>query len=48
MAKLMIENVSFKNKSVEFTGTFGKFAGKVLLGNFFNRDNTRDLYGLVH
>jgi uncharacterized membrane protein YjgN (DUF898 family) len=34
MAKLMIENVSFKNKSVEFTGTFGNFAGKVLLGIF--------------
>jgi uncharacterized membrane protein YjgN (DUF898 family) len=34
MAKLMIENVSFKNKSVEFTGTFGQFIGKVLLGLF--------------
>jgi uncharacterized membrane protein YjgN (DUF898 family) len=32
MAKLMIEHISFKNKSVEFKGTFGKFMGKILLG----------------
>jgi uncharacterized membrane protein YjgN (DUF898 family) len=36
MAKLMIENISFKNKTVEFTGTFGKFAGKFLLGIFLS------------
>jgi uncharacterized membrane protein YjgN (DUF898 family) len=36
MRKLIIENVSFNNKSVEFKGTFGRFLGKVLLGTLLS------------
>lgn len=34
IAKLTIENISLKEKSIEFNGTFGKYIGTVLLGLF--------------
>lgn len=36
IAKLSIEHINFKDKSIQFTGTFGKFIGKFLLGYFLS------------
>ncbi len=36
MAKLTIENVSFKNQSIVYHGTFGKYIGTILLGFFLS------------
>lgn len=44
MTKLAIENVSFKDKSVVFTGTFGQYIKIVLLG-FFLSIITLGIYG---
>jgi len=36
IAKLSIENVSLRDKSIVFDGTFGKYIGTVLLGSFLS------------
>lgn len=36
MAKLVIENVIYKEKSIVFTGTFSKYIGMVLIGFFLS------------
>ena len=36
LTKMAIESVSFKDKSVVFKGTFGKYFGTVLLGLFLS------------
>ena len=36
IAKLAIENIAFKDKSVAFNGSFGKYIGTVLLGFFLS------------
>jgi uncharacterized membrane protein YjgN (DUF898 family) len=44
IAKLSIENIAFREKSMAFNGTFGKFMGTVLLG-FFLTIITLGIYG---
>jgi len=36
IAKLTIENITLKDKSIEFKGSFGKFIGTLLLGVFLS------------